>query len=195
MAVAIWEYGTMMLAIIQAPKVHGPCAKLHCFAIPRAQAHWLASNGDAVLAVLLSLKLPRASKNKKKLLNSPAVPHIIQGVPAIVSGIFLNEGLSEALGLMHLRPSPLIQHQMLQTELVVRLLPCLQGLVDQHQGWQGHYRTTHRILIGATANSRAPKDHINIRILPTMVSGIPLVLGLGTRMSDPYVYVAFWAPK
>ena len=30
--------------------------------------------------------------------------------------------------------------------------------------------------------SRAPKD----QILPTMISGIPLVLGLGTRMSDPY---------
>ena len=25
-----------------------------------------------------------------------------------------------------------------------------------------------------------------------MVSGIPLILGLGTRMSDPYVYVVFW---
>ena len=39
--------------------------------------------------------------------------------------------------------------------------------------------------------SRAPKDHINmrIRILPTMISGIPLILGLRTRM--PYVYVVF----
>ena len=27
-----------------------------------------------------------------------------------------------------------------------------------------------------------------------MVSGILLVLGFGTRMSHPYVYVAFWAP-
>ena len=26
-----------------------------------------------------------------------------------------------------------------------------------------------------------------------MISGIPLILGLGTRMSDPYVYVVFWA--
>ena len=41
------------------------------------------------------------------------------------------------------------------------------------------------------ADSRAPKDHINIRILLTTVSGIPLVLGLGTRMSKPYVYVDF----
>ena len=28
-----------------------------------------------------------------------------------------------------------------------------------------------------------------------MFSGIPLVLGLGTRRSDPYVYVVFWAPR
>ena len=41
---------------------------------------------------------------------------------------------------------------------------------------------------------RAPKDHIHIRILPTMVSGIPLIWGLGTRMSDPSVWVVFWAP-
>ena len=27
-----------------------------------------------------------------------------------------------------------------------------------------------------------------------MISGIPLVLGLGTRMSDTYVYVVFGAP-
>ena len=29
---------------------------------------------------------------------------------------------------------------------------------------------------------RAPKDHTNIRILQTVISGIPLKLGLGTRM-------------
>ena len=40
---------------------------------------------------------------------------------------------------------------------------------------------------------RGPKDHINIRILRTMISGI--ILGLLTRMSDPYVYVVFWAPS
>ena len=27
-----------------------------------------------------------------------------------------------------------------------------------------------------------------------MISGIPLILGLGTRMSDPFLYVVFWAP-
>ena len=32
---------------------------------------------------------------------------------------------------------------------------------------------------------RGPKDHTNIRIVQTMISGIPLMLGLGTRMSDP----------
>ena len=28
-----------------------------------------------------------------------------------------------------------------------------------------------------------------------MISGIPLVLGLGTRISNPCVYVVFWAPN
>ena len=37
-------------------------------------------------------------------------------------------------------------------------------------------------------------DHVNIKILQNMSSGIPLVLSLGARMSDPDVYVAFWAP-
>ena len=36
---------------------------------------------------------------------------------------------------------------------------------------------------------RGPRDHINRRILQTMISGILLVLGLGTRMSDPSVYI------
>ena len=44
--------------------------------------------------------------------------------------------------------------------------------------------------VQSTQISRAPKDHPNIRILPTMVSGIPLVLVLGSGMCDPYVYVA-----
>ena len=35
----------------------------------------------------------------------------------------------------------------------------------------------------------------NIRILPTMISGFPLILGLGTRMSDPYVHVFWGAPR
>ena len=30
--------------------------------------------------------------------------------------------------------------------------------------------------------SRAPTDHTSIRSLPAMVSGIPLILALGTRM-------------
>ena len=40
---------------------------------------------------------------------------------------------------------------------------------------------------------RAPKDHINIRILQVIISGILSILGLRTRM-DPYVHVVFWAP-
>ena len=28
-----------------------------------------------------------------------------------------------------------------------------------------------------------------------MIPGIPGILGLGTRVSDPFVYVAFWAPN
>ena len=32
---------------------------------------------------------------------------------------------------------------------------------------------------------RATRDHLNTRIPQTLVSGIPLILGLGTRMSDP----------
>ena len=46
-----------------------------------------------------------------------------------------------------------------------------------------------------TGGFRAPKDQTNIRILQTVISGIPLILGLGTKMSDPYVYVVFWAPS
>ena len=41
---------------------------------------------------------------------------------------------------------------------------------------------------------REPNDHINMRIPQTMFSAIPLVLGLGTRMQDAYVSVAFGAP-
>ena len=46
-----------------------------------------------------------------------------------------------------------------------------------------------------THTSMAPNGHIKIRILPTMISSIPTMLGPGTRMSDPYVYVVFWAPN
>ena len=35
---------------------------------------------------------------------------------------------------------------------------------------------------------------MNIRILqPPMISGIPLIWVLGTRISDPCIYVVFWA--
>ena len=45
------------------------------------------------------------------------------------------------------------------------------------------------------AEHRGPEDHINMRVLQTMISGIFFILGLRTRMSDPYVYVVFWAPN
>ena len=42
---------------------------------------------------------------------------------------------------------------------------------------------------------KGPKDYINISVLQDMISGISLLLGLGTRMRDPCVYVAFSAPS
>ena len=41
---------------------------------------------------------------------------------------------------------------------------------------------------------RGQEGQINIRTPQTMVSGFSLTLGLGTRISDLYVYVVFWAP-
>ena len=35
--------------------------------------------------------------------------------------------------------------------------------------------------------------YIRIRILQDVISGIPLILALGTRMRDPYVYVVFFS--
>ena len=52
-----------------------------------------------------------------------------------------------------------------------------------------------RFRVQATTDNRDPTDHINLGILQTMSSGIPLMFGLGTRMSDPHVYVVFWAPR
>ena len=40
-----------------------------------------------------------------------------------------------------------------------------------------------------------PRQRVRPQTLQTMVSGTRLIWGLGTRMSDPYVYVAFWAPR
>ena len=44
-------------------------------------------------------------------------------------------------------------------------------------------------------NGLGPKKLINIRILQTMVSGIPLTLGLRTRLYDPDVNVVLGAPS
>ena len=65
------------------------------------------------------------------------------------------------------------------------------SLIKRRQKW--HFRNLDTV--PGTSATRGPKDHINIRILQTMISGIPLILGLGTRMSDPYVYVVLWAPN
>ena len=35
--------------------------------------------------------------------------------------------------------------------------------------------------------------HVDIGILQARVSGIPLILGPGTRLCDPHVCVTFWA--
>ena len=40
--------------------------------------------------------------------------------------------------------------------------------------------------------NRGPKGRANIRILQTMANKIPVVLGLRTRLSDPFVYAVFW---
>ena len=59
---------------------------------------------------------------------------------------------------------------------------------------QDRLRRSHDSVFSSSPFPKAPKDHINIRILQIMISGIPLILGLGTRMSCPYVYVVLWAP-
>ena len=40
---------------------------------------------------------------------------------------------------------------------------------------------------------RGPKDYINSRML-RMISGIPFIMDLRTRMQDPHVYVVFGPP-
>ena len=45
------------------------------------------------------------------------------------------------------------------------------------------------LVLEPTRNARAPEDHVNKRILQTTISGISLVLGLGTRMMDPFMFV------
>ena len=42
-------------------------------------------------------------------------------------------------------------------------------------------------------NDSGPKDHTNIRLPQTMISGIPLLLGIGLRMRYLCVYVVFRA--
>ena len=51
--------------------------------------------------------------------------------------------------------------------------------------------TSKNSISGSASKTKGPKDHINIRILQTRVSGIPLILGLGTEMSDPMFMWSF----
>ena len=41
---------------------------------------------------------------------------------------------------------------------------------------------------------RAPRDHINMSMLQSTVSGIPLIVDLCTRMSDPFSFMWFAGP-
>ena len=52
---------------------------------------------------------------------------------------------------------------------------------------------TKRLVLPSKPESRT-KKHINKRILHNSISGIPLMLDLRTRKSNPYVYVVVWAP-
>ena len=42
---------------------------------------------------------------------------------------------------------------------------------------------------------RGPRHYINIMILQSGSSGIPLLMGVRTRIQDPYVYLLGWEPK
>ena len=70
------------------------------------------------------------------------------------------------------------------------------GLLLDAVGDQEFLRLADLLPVHQSAQNRAPRDHLNIRIL-TMVSGIFLISSLGTRMSDPNVLmfcVVFFAP-
>ena len=43
--------------------------------------------------------------------------------------------------------------------------------------------------------NRGSNDHTNMRILQRIVSGIPLVLSLATRMQKPHAFVVFGSPN
>ena len=46
-----------------------------------------------------------------------------------------------------------------------------------------------------SAINTGPKNHVNTRISHTLVSGIPLILGLRTRTLDPHAHVVSWDPN
>ena len=47
-------------------------------------------------------------------------------------------------------------------------------------------------MVGRLAHLRDPGDQLKKRSLQTMISGIPLVLGLENGILHPYAYVVFW---
>ena len=86
----------------------------------------------------------------------------------------------------------------------LRPLVCLYGMLTTSNGTLSQTRL--RPGLGAedqggvrtdppAAPVSGPKDHdIKIRILPTLVSGIPLVLGLRAGIQDPCFYLVFAVP-
>ena len=78
----------------------------------------------------------------------------------------------------------------------------LLGATKLDVGLIGSLPSKPGLLLGANYTGEArdesratKKTHQHTRILQNMISGIPLILGLGARISDPYVYVVFWAPR
>ena len=66
-----------------------------------------------------------------------------------------------------------------------------QGAVCGSRSWR--FRSVPRLPRLLIFHCKAPKNHMSIQMLQTTISGLPLALGLGTRMSDPCVYEVFWA--
>ena len=69
---------------------------------------------------------------------------------------------------------------------------CMHCSYFAHRSFQP--RAVTYISTPGPSKPRGPKDHVTVGILETMVSGIPLVLGLGTRLADPCVDKVFGAP-
>ena len=68
---------------------------------------------------------------------------------------------------------------------------CVASMSNCVDGYRGSEQAS-GVMICATTTT-GPKDHKNIKVPQTMISGIPPILGLGTRMSDPYVTLLYHA--